>query len=265
MLTMMIRRFNRYELKYLLPVEQCDRIIVELKDSMDVDAHGGPEGYRLVSLYYDSPSLDCFWAKVDGLKFRRKLRVRIYPESDIETTQHGMVEIKQRTNRTVQKRRLDLPLPVAEGLCNGELGLADLGPLDALDSEVASEVQYLVDSLHLQPTAITAYRRKAFVGRSYDRGLRVTFDTDLRGRTHGLRVNASATNRLVAPLDWCVMEVKSDDAVPEWVCSMLARHGCQLRRVSKYCATLATISNLGLPSVVFPVMPGTVDTWTEHG
>jgi SPX domain protein involved in polyphosphate accumulation len=237
----MIRRFNRYELKYVLPTERCDAIIADLDGMATPDEHGGEQGYRVISLYYDSPTLDAFWAKIDGIKFRRKLRLRIYAEADVERTSRGMVEIKQRINRTVQKKRIELPLALAEQLCAGSLELKDL---DDLDQEVASEVQYLINAMHLQPTCITAYKRRAFVGNRYDSGLRITFDTDLRGRMHALRVNADAENHMIAPPEWCIMEVKSNDAVPDWVTSLLARHGCQLQRVSKYCAALAKLSNL---------------------
>jgi len=184
-----IRRFNRYELKYVLDARKCDQIIEDLGTFATPDDHGGKDGYRVVSLYYDSPGLDFFWAKIDGIKFRRKLRLRIYPERDIERTERGMVEIKQRINRTVQKRRLELPLALAEQLCAGSV---DMRSLDELDQEVASEVQYLINAMHLQPTCITAYRRRAFVGNRYDSGLRITFDSDLRGRVHALRVNQAA-------------------------------------------------------------------------
>src|SRR5690242_15029689 len=119
----MIRRFNRFELKYILPVSLCARLIDELKHHIAPDSHGGDAGYPLVSLYYDSPRLDCFWAKVEGIRFRRKVRLRIYPGDDITRVTTGSVEIKQRINKTVQKRRLELPLEQAERLCVGKLDL----------------------------------------------------------------------------------------------------------------------------------------------
>jgi SPX domain protein involved in polyphosphate accumulation len=242
-----IRRFNRYELKYVIPVARSAAITQDLEGFAQLDAHGGSAGYRIVSLYYDSPDLDFFWAKVDGLRFRRKLRVRIYPGARIEDTKRAMVEIKQRTNRTVQKRRLELPLTTAEDLCLGAIGLQDLGSLDALDQEVASEVLYMVSAMHLRPSAITSYRRMAFVGGHYESGVRITFDTDLRGRTHALHVTQSAQDHSLLSPEWCVLEVKCDETVPDWVTSLLARHRCQLQRVSKYCATVAQLSGAYIP------------------
>lgn len=256
----MIRRFNRYELKYIMPTSTCHDLIDELGNHVAPDPHGGTQGYPLVSLYYDSPALDCFWAKVDGIKYRRKVRLRIYPATNIEETVRGMVEIKQRSNRTVQKRRLELPVPLAEALCAGTIDPVALGKLDELDGEVASEVLYLVNALQLRPAAITAYHRTAFVGSRYERDLRITFDTNLRGRMHDLRVNQNVPNEALLTPDWSVMEVKADERIPDWVTSLLGRHGCQTQRMSKYCAVIAHLSgiraaNVGLPSIVVPGAP----------
>jgi SPX domain protein involved in polyphosphate accumulation len=254
-----IRRFNRFELKYILHVSRCARIIDELKHQIPPDSHGGERGYPLVSLYYDSPQLDCFWAKIEGIRFRRKLRLRIYPGDDITQVTTGSIEIKQRINKTVQKRRLELPLEQAEQLCMGQLAFDGL---DELDTQVANEVTYLSHMLDLRPTALTAYWRRAFEGQDENVGVRVTFDTYVAARIHALTVNAPAVNRLILPADHCVMELKADDRVPEWATSLLARHDCQLNRISKYCAGVAQLHNLKVlplalsPGVRLPLEPG---------
>lgn len=253
----MIRRFNRFELKYILPVRQCADIKDDLSQHIAPDQHGGREGYPVVSLYYDSPALDFFWSKIEGIKFRRKVRIRIYPGEDITKTTIGSVEIKQRINKTVQKRRLELPLDRARELCAGRLSLDGL---DALDTQVAHEITYLSRAMDLQPAAITAYWRRAFEGNEENAGVRVTFDTMVASRIHALTVNEPAVNRLILPADFCIMELKADDRVPEWATSLLARHGCQLNRVSKYCAGVAQLKNLNvLPLALGPGIPLAID------
>lgn len=249
----MIRRFNRFELKYVLHVGRCAEIIDELQHHIPPDRHGGTRGYPIVSLYYDSPQLDCFWAKIEGIRFRRKVRLRIYPGDDITQVSRGSVEIKQRINKTVQKRRLELPLDQAERLCAGRLSFEGL---DDMDAQVAHEVTYLSRSLDLQPTAITAYWRRAFEGQEENAGVRVTFDTLVASRIHALTVNAPAANRLILPADHCIMELKADERVPEWATSLLARHDCQLSRVSKYCAGVAMLRDFKvMPLALSPGMP----------
>ena len=257
----MIRRFNRFELKYIITVKKAEEIIEDIKNLTVPDLYGAQNGYRVVSLYYDSPQLDFFWDKIEGIKFRRKLRIRIYPLNNIEDTTEGMVEIKQRLNRTVQKRRLCLPLAKAEQLCAGVLKEERMGTgildeiIDPLDQQVASEIQYIVRAKHLKPTCITDYHRKAFLGNIYDYGLRITFDTDVKARVHGLKINLNTSNHVFLSPDRCIMEVKVNEAVPDWMTSLLARHECQIKRDSKYCTGLATARGIRvLPFTISPVL-----------
>lgn len=51
-----LHAFNRFELKYLVPVEQAAEIRDELAERMERDAHSPVGGYGVWSLYYDTPS-----------------------------------------------------------------------------------------------------------------------------------------------------------------------------------------------------------------
>lgn len=237
----MIRRFNRFELKYLLDIQTALSLQQALNHYMDPDAHGGNKGYDIASIYYDSPELDFFWDKIEGIKYRRKLRIRAYLPDSPQAIQQVMVEIKQRINKTVQKRRLLLPLSQALELCEGHFKRGDL---DSLDTAVASEVQYLVRARHLQPTCMITYHRLAFVGKLYNPGLRVTFDTEVQCRTHHLAFDPPAENHYFLPPNYCILEVKVNDTVPDWLVSLLNHHNCELHRISKYCAGLAHVKQI---------------------
>lgn len=233
----MIKRFNRYELKYIIHASRYRALVEDLKHFMVTDDHGDIDGfYRVVSLYYDSLDHTGYWSKLDGLKYRRKLRLRIYPCPSVADATVGFVEIKQRINRTVQKRRLVLPLAQAKALCAGDDIDADL---DKSDLAVAGEVQFMVRALNLRPRAVVSYRRRAYMGARYERGMRLTFDMQLQGRIHALEVNRVAKNEYFMPPDWSIMEVKVNERIPMWAISLLAKHDCQLRRVSKYCQVMA--------------------------
>lgn len=251
----MIRRFNRFELKYVLHVSRRDALIDELGDSLHRDAHALGDGtYKVTSLYYDSPSLACFWAKLEGIKYRRKVRVRIYDTFADLADSVAMVEIKQRINRTVQKRRLVTTLDAAYALCDqGDRTTWD----DTRDAAVAAEVEFLRRSLHLRPTCVITYQRRALVGGAYDPGLRVTFDMDLACRPPDRRLGTGVpTHRFFSP-EFCIMEVKVNDAIPIWLSRLLARHGCDLRRISKYCAGVAQLQHL--PTANFVATSGEQD------
>ena len=227
----MIRRFNRYELKYVLPYKQYQDVLKDFNGFLETDMHAGTNGiYRISSLYYDSPDLSCYRNKIDGIKYRRKLRLRIYKDSDLT---FGFIEIKQRINKKFQKRLLRLPIEEAKALCAGE----DIGiqHMDSTDAETAAEVIYLVKTLCLKPQCIISYHRRAYEGSRYEHGLRVTFDTHLKYRRNELDVTTLCKDRFFLPPDRVVMEVKANERVPTWLTSLVGLHQCSLQRVSKYC------------------------------
>jgi SPX domain protein involved in polyphosphate accumulation len=236
-----MKRFNRFELKYILDLRDTEAVSKDLLANMRPDGNGDRDGsYAITSVYYDTADLAFMRAKIEGIKFRRKLRVRRYGAGA-----NGLVyvEIKQRINRTTQKRRLIVPERVGLDLCNGELTV-ELA--EAQDKEVAEEIQFLSRGLALQPTALVGYQRQAFVGGEYEPGLRVTFDRDMwaadaaRGLDHDGTRHGLATRRTV------IMEVKANDAVPLWLANLLARHNCTLQRYSKYCAATQKLLDLQL-------------------
>ncbi len=233
----MKRRMNRYELKYMIHASRYHAFVDDLLNFMSPDPQGDGDGfYRITSLYYDGPTLQCYRAKIDGLDIRQKVRLRVYPGDDHSTVKAGCVEIKNRFNRTVKKERLFLPMEKAELLLTGN---SVEGLTNSHDLSTAAHVQYLVRSMSLKPVCIVSYRRQAFVGNRYESKMRVTFDMDLTGRVSALDVTENAHNHRFIPLDWLVMEVKVDERIPSWTTALLAKHECVATRVSKYCLALA--------------------------
>ncbi len=148
-----VKTFNRFELKYLVRVDLYWELVHALAHFILHDDHGDIDGfYRIISLYYDSPDFSCYRSKIEGLKFRRKLRRRIYqaPGQPLSSIDTGFVEIKQRFNRTTQKKRVILPLEQAKALCSGE-ELPDRH--DPRDSATAAALAYVLRALPLRPAA----------------------------------------------------------------------------------------------------------------
>jgi len=70
-----LHRFNRYETKYLMAESRLAELHALLGVRMAKDAYQ-TQATRVTSLYYDTPDLRFYWEKIDGLRFRRKLRIR---------------------------------------------------------------------------------------------------------------------------------------------------------------------------------------------
>lgn len=235
---MRIKEYTRYELKYVIDKAQQEQVIESLKKYMQPDKMGDAYGrYVITSLYYDSADYKAYWDKIEGHKFRRKVRVRVYGEQPVTPDTLCFAEIKQRINKTLQKKRIRIPYTDAETLCGAGVWAAEASPTE---QAVIEEIQYLYYTLQLQPACVLSYHRLAFNGSEFDPGLRVTFDTNLKGRTHDLTLlsQGHTENNFFVPPDWCVMEVKVNYRVPYWLTELIGKHRCTLRRVSKYCTAL---------------------------
>lgn len=231
-----LHAFNRYELKYLVPSDQIGDIRAELDERMERDAYAGPRGYGVWSVYYDTSRLRFYFEKIEGLKFRRKLRIRRYGETGEAGDENSpvSVEIKQRVNRVTQKRRVILPYERALALCDRRERI----DVAAADQPFVDEVLDLIIRLDLRPIAMTGYRREPYVGQDTDLGLRVTLDHRVRGRDRDFDLRAETENRYIIRPDFAVMEVKVNERAPYWVTDMAARYGLQIQRISKYCQSV---------------------------
>ena len=103
--------FQRFEFKYQMPLDFVEGIIPELLKYMDFDpfAQKFPDhGYTVASLYFDSVGLDCYYQKLAGVRTRKKLRIRFYPENGLTPETKVFLEIKRKYDAVVVKDRLAL-------------------------------------------------------------------------------------------------------------------------------------------------------------
>jgi len=234
-----IRKFNRFELKYLLPYDVAINLQRELRRYMTKDKHGKNGEYTLSSLYYDSEDYRCYWEKIEGLKFRRKLRIRRYVDNDdFNDDSMVFVEIKQRLDRVTQKRRVPMKYGDALRFCNEGI----IPVHEKSDLAVIEEIDSMIRLFNLKPKAITTYSRRAFVGSDYDDGLRVTFDTDVSYRKNNLNLAEDFREDYMISPDRILMEIKVNERIPYWITEIVAEHNFRLIRVSKYCQGLETAS-----------------------
>ena len=195
------------------------------------DPHSPEWGYSIASVYWDTSDFAFFWEKIEGVAFRRKLRFRRYG-----ATPDVFIEVKQRADRTVQKRRLRWPLEKVTATFGEEPGAIDWDL--AGQDEVATEVALMIERHRLRPRMAIRYRRRALFG-AFDPELRVTFD----GRIQYHPTDFS----LARPFDEghdivdpriTVLEVKYDHRAPLWLTKAICRHGLQIVRMSKYCSAV---------------------------
>ena len=226
------RSFSRFELKYLIRYKDYLFFRDVIRNYVEPDPYCDREGfYKISSLYYDSPDYLCFWEKIEGLKFRRKFRIRTYDNDD---SRMGFMEIKQRIDRTLQKRRTRVPLDVARNYVDD----VETSPYRPGEDRVLDEIFYLVKSQLLEPRMVISYQREAFMG-IYESGLRITFDHRCKYRDKELEIGGIFDEgKYFLPPELAIMEIKFNEVVPLWLCSYLNRLECRVQRISKYCTAV---------------------------
>ena len=243
-----IRKFNRFELKYLISYDTAQKLQQDLKKYVIPDSYSKKDNwlYALSSLYYDTDDYRFYWEKVDWLKYRRKLRIRQYETEKLLTNDSIVyVEIKQRVDRVTQKRRVPMTYKEAMDFCNNGI----IPPHEKRDEPVIFELYQFIRQNNLKPSCITSYMRNAYFGTDYDTWLRVTFDTNIRYRKKNLNLADKEIWEFMISPDKVIMEVKANERVPYRLTEMIASYNFRLIRVSKYCQWLETSD--AVPRTVF--------------
>jgi SPX domain protein involved in polyphosphate accumulation len=224
--------FNRFEVKYFLPTRQVAELVSEFADYTRPDPHSLEEwGYPIHSVYWDTSDFQFFWEKVEGVKFRRKLRFRRYG-----TGSEVFVEIKQREDRTVQKRRFQWPFERVDDVFGD--GSRDPEWSGVEGEAAATEAALLIQRLRLRPRMAISYRRRAMFG-AFDPELRISLDGRIQYHpTDFSLAQPFETGRYVLDPRVTVLEIKYDHRAPTWLTKAVCRHGLKMIRMSKYCSAV---------------------------
>jgi len=235
--------YPRYELKYVIKESVAQAIASKLLGHCHLDDNGKDGTYRNESLYYDSPGFDFFYHKIDGVKLRRKIRIRRYGDSG--PWERVFVEIKRRNGKFIEKARLSLQtnlLPLLFNPAGKERIIKTLSPREI---QVYNEIISISQIYNVQPVVFISYKRKAFWADGNEK-LRITFDSDLSCDAVNLDSLAVLNNRQsMMSQDLIVMEIKANGKVPFWALRLVQEYGCHMTRLSKYCLGVQCLYNLG--------------------
>lgn len=227
---MAIEVFNRYEIKYLMDSETCQKVQQQLVEYMELDEYNKNHPfYTICNIYYDTDDNQLIRHSLSKPKYKEKLRLRGYGVPNLEDKVY--LEIKKKVNGLVNKRRTKLVLSeayeFAETRVKPELK-------SYMNRQVLNEIDYLINLYKPKPKLYLAYDRKAFFGIN-NRDLRITFDTNIRSRREDLRLEAGDHGRNLLPSDdlW-LMEVKAEKTIPIWLSKLLSEYKLFKTSFSKY-------------------------------
>lgn len=234
-----IEIFRRKEQKYLITLDQYTELVCELLPYMRPDKFGVNGKYRVTSLYFESPDHKIYYETKNKLKYRQKLRLRVYDDADMNSP--AFFEVKQKHKKVVNKRRTVLPLREAYRYLEN-LGTKPLKEYETSNHQVLREIDYFRTFYQLEPEMVVSYDRHAMHCID-DSDLRITFDYNLRCRNSDLRVENGPYGDNFIDTNLIVLEVKVNDSVPLWLTRILQRIDCEQRSASKFCTSLELLTN----------------------
>ncbi|MFK7848349.1 MAG: VTC domain-containing protein [Rhodothermales bacterium] len=237
----------RSEIKYLVPNALLHKLRSTIAPLVHLDKHGRDfkdTGYTIRSIYLDTPRFLYYKEKIDGLKDRKKLRLRAY-----NLPQHKgpvFLEIKRKSESRIKKTRAPIPVENLGAIFNPGQKV-DLSTLIKADQETltaANQFLYHVYRNNLQCSNLVVYEREAFEGK-INPTLRITFDKNLRSKlAQDLSELYSESDMTAVLPGYFILEIKYNHAFPNWITPILSNFKLQKEALSKYCMGLEQCTGL---------------------
>ena len=243
---------QRYELKYLIPLEMVDEIskFIEGHCVMDYYSQIAPQNsYVINSLYFDTLTNLLLRRKLAGLDGTYSLRVRSY---GYDPKPPFFTEVKYKKNDFSNKMRAKVDVENWAEMLEDGVAPADMDPKSRSFLE---QFLFLMHKDGARPQVLTQYRRKAYLS-EIDNYARVTFDRDLRYQVED-RYNVYPDEKQMCHYDideiyphpdQCViLELKCEKQIPLWMMQLIQRFDLTRRGFSKYGSSIMEILAPKLP------------------
>ena len=227
----------RLEYKYLISNSILPHLRQDLLPYVDYDKHldNGKQEYTVRSIYFDNRKLDYYYEKIEGIKVRKKLRIRGY--NFVKGKNLVFLEIKKKCDNYIYKNRSPLHF---EDLNQ----LFECGDIEKFISEKYSNDQSIDDGKRffyhfinksLRPINLVVYDREAFTCK-FDNRLRITFDKNLRHlpfpAVSDLYLDDYHLYKVL--INHSILEIKFNKNKPVWLQNIITKYGLTRSSLSKY-------------------------------
>ena len=215
--------FKRYEIKYMLTLEQKEKILNAMQDYMALDKYGRSS---IRNVYFDTDNYRLIRRSIDKPAYKEKLRIRSYGRPKNENGR-VFVELKKKYDHVVYKRRLDLP-------CNTAFDWASGKTCCPQNTQISREIEYFLSYYEtLHPAAFLSYEREAYFDKSGG-SFRVTFDDTILFRQNELTLLSDAYGEPLLEDGKVLMELKCAGGLPLWLVKVLSEEKIYKTSFSKY-------------------------------
>ena len=221
--------FKRYELKYMLTLEQKEKILETMSPYMQLDKYGRT---TIRNIYFDTDSYRLIRRSIEKPAYKEKLRIRSYSQATADST--VFVELKKKYEKVVYKRRLPLrEVDAMSWVCREN-------PCP-VNTRISREIDYFIDFYEkLKPTVFLSYEREAYYDKSGG-DFRVTFDDNILCRQSDVNLCSSVYGTSILPEGKVLMELKCSGGIPLWMVGVLSHERIYKTSFSKYGTAYSTL------------------------
>lgn len=218
-----VTRVYRHELKYYMSNMEAVYLRNLLSATLKRDVHVRNQDYYIRSLYFDTIDKRDFEEKLLGVSERKKIRLRIY---SVESNTVKL-EVKNKYENYSIKETVTISREDAERLIAGETEV-----LLNYDNSVAHKVYACMKKERYEPTVLVDYDREAYL--LPIENIRITFDKKVRAAADQRLFSKNLLMNGIMNPDLCILEVKYDHYLPQYVTNMISSCTLQNSAISKY-------------------------------
>lgn len=224
--------FKRHELKYMLTLEQKEKVLQAMEPYMKLDKYGRT---TIRNLYFDTDDYLLIRRSIEKPTYKEKLRIRSYGKAEADG--RVFVELKKKYKHVVYKRRITLPEKEAMEWLNREQHCNKT-------TQISEEIDYFLDYYKtLRPRVFLSYEREAYYAKDGS-DFRVTFDDNVLFRQEELSLGAEVYGTSLLADGMVLMELKCSGGIPLWMTQVLSQEKIYKTSFSKY--------GTGYRTIIFP-------------
>lgn len=221
--------FKRYELKYMLTLDQKQKVLAAISPYMKLDKYGRT---TIRNLYYDTNTYLLIRRSIERPVYKEKLRIRSYSKAEADST--VFVELKKKYKQVVYKRRISLPHKKAVEWLSGQ-------EHPDKHTQIANEIDYFLELYGtLHPTIFLSYEREAYYATDGS-DFRITFDDNILCRGEALSLESDTFGTPILDKNKVLMEIKCSGGIPLWMTKILSEEKIYKTPFSKYGTAYRTL------------------------
>jgi SPX domain protein involved in polyphosphate accumulation len=256
----------KLEYKFFIGNNDLDKLRNKLFPFVVYDEYSKDElhnEYTVRSIYFDSSRFNFYHEKIDGIKIRKKLRIRGY--DNIRSNSIIFLEVKNKYNGFIGKNRAPLNYHDLGKLLKSRsietYTLTNNGFVDSVkDNEIF--LHHMIKD-ELKPTMLIVYEREAYFSKFNNR-LRITIDKNLRYYEYPNINNLYKDSDLEhAVPGYSILEIKFDYGYPEWLRNIIQEFNLQRRSISKYTVCIDSSSKIDPFKKKFNISDS-INNWDSH-